>query len=127
MSGKTILYIGEKRYTSADDPSMTVSVIWSEAGTKGARVEIKHDFRQGESLRTPIDTFKDSEWGLLKLFADVAIKGEKRYEVTWTFKARVSGEVVPRLADCQIEVQKKETPFAPKFFADFKVPEKMAP
>jgi type VI secretion system protein ImpL len=123
---EVILFIGDKRFSSNDDPTMTVNVIWSEAGTKGAKVEIKHDVTGSDALRTSNEKYGSHEWGLLRLFADAIAKSEKKYEVTWKFEAMRAGEKVQRLADCWLEVQKAETPFAPKFFAEFKVPERMA-
>jgi len=122
---EVVLNIANKRLSSEDEPSKTVSLIWSESAPKGVKLEIHHDVRGGEGQRASIDTFADQDWGLLRLFSEAAPSGEKKYACTWKFMVTVSGEKVPRHADCTIEVPKKETPFDPKFFAEFKLPERM--
>ncbi|HZL73329.1 MAG TPA: type VI secretion system membrane subunit TssM [Planctomycetota bacterium] len=122
---EVILLIGSKRLSSRDDPKMRADLIWSEAAPKGVKLEIQHDVRGGEGLRASIDTYSEQDWGLLRLFADSVPAEAQKYTCTWKFMVTVSGEKVPRLADCTVEVPHKETPFDPKFFAEFKLPERM--
>ena len=120
------IYIGEKHLSSLDNPDKTGMLIWSEAAPKGAKVDIRHDVPQ---QRSSIETFATQDWGLLKLFAQcgLVMKSEKVYTGTWTFDVNVNGEKVKRYADCTLEVQKKDTPFAAKFFTEFKCPDKLGP
>jgi type VI secretion system protein ImpL len=122
---EAVIYIGKKQLSSMDDPDKRGILIWSEADPQGAKIEIRHD----DSQRKSIDKFAGQDWGLLRLFALGALvpKTEKLYECTWIFDVKVNGEDVKRMADCALELQKKENPFAPKFFADFKCPDKIGP
>ncbi len=121
--GEVVLSIGDKRLSSMDDPDKRGVLIWSEASPKGAKIQIRHDGSDWDG----IDTFKDNDWGLLRLFVAGGLegKGEKYFECTWTIIVTVSGQKVPRYADCSIRVAKKECPFMPGFFTEFKVPGRM--
>jgi type VI protein secretion system component VasK len=122
---EVVLSIGDKRVSSKTELGGVGSLIWSEAAPRGAKLEIRHDDNQWKAN----EEYAGKDWGLLRLLTagGLASKGDKLYGCTWTYEVIVSGQKVARLADCDFRVAKKETPLAPAFFTEFKVPDKMGP
>jgi len=119
------LAIGEKRFSSHDDPDMRCTVIWSEAAPRGAKIGIRY----GESQWVFVEKYVGQDWGLLRLLAegDPKPKGAKSFVYGWPFKVLLSGKENTLVAECSVEADDKVNPFIPKFFSGFKCPEKVGP